>query len=216
MRRCPGRTRMRTTTSSREGCMASAIRRVCVYAASSRQTDRRYTDAARDLGRILAEEGIGIVYGGGRVGSLGALADGAIQEGGEVIGVIPRFMMDLEWGHAGITELQVVEDIHIRKRTMLELSDGVVALPGASGTLEELLEAITWKRLGLYLSPVVMVSVDGYYDPLVRMLEQTVEKRFMDERHLAMWSVAREVEEVLPALREAPPWDPNALDFAAI
>ncbi len=196
--------------------MAPEFRRVCVYAASSRQTDIKYTDAARRLGRLLASEGMGIVYGGGRVGSMGALADGALEEQGEVIGVIPRFMMDLEWGHPGITELRVVEDIHIRKRTMLELSDGVVALPGASGTLEELLEAITWKRLGLYLKPVVMVSVDGFYAPLVRMLEQTVEQRFMDPRHLAMWSVAEGPEEVIPALRDAPPWDPDALDFAAI
>ncbi|MFO7769132.1 MAG: TIGR00730 family Rossman fold protein [bacterium] len=196
--------------------MERDFRRVCVYAASSRQTDSRYTDAARELGRLLAGEGIGIVYGGGRVGSMGALAEGALEADGKVLGVIPRFMMEVGWGHSGISELRVVDDIHIRKRTMLELSDAVVALPGASGTLEELLEAITWKRLGLYTSPVVMVSVDGFYEPLVRMLEQTVEERFMDPRHLDMWSVAERVEDVLPALRQAPPWDPDALDFAAI
>src|SRR5437667_12737246 len=117
--------------------------RVCVYCASSRQTDAAYYEAAVTLGRSLAERGATIIYGGGAVGSMGALADAALAAGGRVIGVLPRFMYDLEWGHMGITELRVVNDLHERKRMMIQEVDAVVALPGGSGTLEELLEAVT-------------------------------------------------------------------------
>lgn len=133
--------------------MVNHIRRVCVYCASSRQADSEYTEVAYRLGHLLAERGITIVYGGGSIGSMGALADGALSLGGGVIGVLPRFMYDLEWGHTGLTELRVVDDLHERKRLMIQDVDGMVALPGGSGTLEELLEAITWKRLGLFLTP---------------------------------------------------------------
>ena len=190
--------------------------RVCVYCASSRQSDAAYYEAAASLGRSLARWGVAIVYGGGAVGSMGALADAALGEGGTVIGVLPRFMYDLEWGHARLTELRLVGDLHERKRLMIEEVDAIVALPGGSGTLEELMEAITWKRLGLHGHPIVLVNVRGFFDPLVALLERCIAERFMDSRHRAMWTVVGSADEVVEAIRTAPPWGPGARRFALV
>ncbi len=168
------------------------------------------------LGRELARNGATIVYGGGAVGSMGALAEGALAEGGKVIGVIPRFMNELEWGNKNITELRVVENLHERKRLMIQAAHAVVALPGGSGTLDELLEAISLKRLALFLGPIVILNTRSYFDPLLRALERCVAERFMDPRHQAMWSVVNEPGEVLPAIHSAPPWDASSRSFAGI
>jgi uncharacterized protein (TIGR00730 family) len=187
-------------------------RAVCVYCASSRSSHADYRAAAHRL----AAAGLGIVYGGGAVGSMGALADGALAKGGRVVGILPRFMADLEWGHRGLTELELVEDLRARKHLMLTRSDAAIALPGGSGTLEELLEAITLKRLGLYLKPIVLVNTRGFFAPLLRLLDHTVEERFMDRRHLEMWQVVAQPEEVPGALATAPAWGPEARSFAAV
>ena len=192
------------------------IRSVCVYCASSQQAPQVYRDAATRLGRHLAAEGLSLVYGGSTLGSMGCLAHAALDCGGRVTGVIPRFMDDLEWGHRSLTELHVVDDMHQRKRMMLELSDAVVALPGGCGTLEELFEAITWKRLGLYFGPIVLVNVNRFFDPCLELLSRCVDERFMDERHRAMWSAVSEPEEVAAALRSAPQWSAAAREFAAL
>jgi uncharacterized protein (TIGR00730 family) len=192
----------------------SGARTICVYCASSRQCDAAYHDAARRLGATLASEGFAIVYGGGGHGSMGALADGALARDGRVTGVLPRFMRELEWGHPQLSELLLVDDMRERKHRMLEKSHGVVALPGGCGTLEELFEAMTLKRLGLYLQPIVIVNTRGFFDPLVQLLSSAVSERFMDERHRAMWLAVDEPEDVLPALRAAAPWDPDARRFA--
>ncbi len=191
-------------------------RAVCVYCASSRSSHPDYRTAAYRLGEVLAAAGLGIVYGGGAVGSMGALADGALGKGGRVVGVLPRFMADLEWGHRGLTELELVEDMRARKHLMLTRSDAAIALPGGSGTLEELLEAITLKRLGLYLKPIVLVNTRGFFAPLLTLLGQAVEERFMDRRHLGMWQVVAQPEEVPAALAAAPAWGPEARSFAAV
>jgi hypothetical protein len=133
-----------------------------------------------------------------------------------VIGVLPRFMAELEWGHPGLTEMVVVDDMHARKRRMLEGAGAVVALPGGCGTLEELLEAITWKRLGLYLGPIVLVNLRGFYDPLLELLRRCVDEHFMDERHADMWATVDEPEEAPAAIRSAPPWDADARRFAVL
>jgi uncharacterized protein (TIGR00730 family) len=192
------------------------INRVCVYCASSRSCDAVYHDAARRLGRILARNQITTVYGGGTNGSMGHLADGALEEGGRVIGVLPRFMYDIEWGHQRLTELILVEDMHERKKLMIAEVDAVVALPGGCGTLEELFEAMAWKRLGIYGGPIVMVNTMGFYDKCEELLLSCIDRRFMDERHGRMWTMVDEPEQVLDAINSAAPWPLANRRFAAV
>ena len=191
-------------------------RAVCVYCASSNTCDVEYYAAARRLGELLAEDGRTVVYGGSRNGSMGALADGALARGGRVIGVLPRFLKDLEVSHDGLSELHVVEDMRTRKHLMLSQSEAVVALPGGCGTFEELLEAITLKRLGVFLGPIVIVNTRGYFAPLLALFESAVRERFMDARHLAMWQVVASPDEVVAALASAPPWSVAARRFATL
>jgi len=190
--------------------------RICVYAASSQHCDRAYLDAARELGAQLARENCSIVYGGGAIGLMGALADGALAAGGEVIGIIPRFMTEVEWQHPGLAKLEVVEDMRERKHRLLTGSDGVIALPGGCGTLEELFEAITLKRLGLYLNPIVLVNLKDFYAPLQAFMQQVIEQRFMNTAHAQMWSLVDRVEDALPRIRQTPRWREDALSIAAV
>jgi hypothetical protein len=189
---------------------------LCVYCASSSACDAVYHDVARRLGALLADRGYSIIYGGGAVGSMGALADGAVARGGKIVGVLPKFMQELEWGHTKLTELRVVEDMRVRKHMMLSESDGVVALPGGSGTLEELFEALTLKRLGLYTKPIVLVNTRNYFQPLIELLDHAIAERFMDRRHFEMWQIVDSPEQVPAALENAPPWSEAARDFAAV
>ncbi len=191
-------------------------RAVCVYCASSSSCAAEYHAAARRLGELLAADGRTVVYGGSRIGSMGALADGALAHGGRVIGVLPRFLKDLEVSHDGLSELHVVEDMRTRKHLMLSRSEAVVALPGGCGTFEELLEAITLKRLGVFLGPIVIVDTRGYFAPLLELFASAVRERFMDARHLSMWQVVATPEEVVAALANAAPWDVEARRFATL
>jgi uncharacterized protein (TIGR00730 family) len=191
-------------------------RAVCVYCASSGSCDAEYHAVARRLGELLADDRRPVVYGGSRIGSMGALADGALARGGRVIGVLPRFLRDLEVSHGGISELHIVEDMRTRKHLMLSRSEAVVALPGGCGTFEELLEAITLKRLGVFLGPIVLVDTRGYFAPLLELFKSAVSERFMDERHLAMWQVVATPDEVIPALASAPAWSAAARAFATL
>ena len=190
--------------------------RICVYCASSNQADPRYREAAFHLGELLAGDGHSIVYGGGSAGTMGAVADGALSKGGKVVGILPRFMADLEWGHPGLTHLELVGDMRERKHKLLTGSDAVVALPGGCGTLEELFEAITLKRLGLYFNPIILLDTLEYWQPLDAFLHQVIEQRFMNPEHAKMWSLAASPEEVLPAIRNAPKWDEHARDRAVV
>ncbi len=157
--------------------------RICVFCGSATGWRPEHGDAARELGRALARRRIGLVTGGGRVGLMGATADGALELGGEAVGVIPRALMDRELGHKGMTHLHVVETMHDRKALMAELSDGFVALPGGIGTLEELFEAWTWAGLGIHAKPVGVLDVGGYWDPLLEMADRMVEEGYLP-RHL--------------------------------
>ena len=190
--------------------------RICVYAASSQQSADTYRTAAFDLGRQLATAGCSVVYGGGSAGSMGAIADGALSAGGEVIGVLPRFMADLEWGHAGLTHLELVEDMRERKHRLLTGSDAVVALPGGCGTLEELFEAITLKRLGLYFNPILLLDTKGFYQPLQAFLEQVIAEKFLNPEHAQMWSLVAEPSGVLPAIAATPAWREDARNYAIV
>ncbi|MCZ8319370.1 MAG: TIGR00730 family Rossman fold protein [Lysobacteraceae bacterium] len=190
--------------------------RLCVYAASSAKVDPVYLEAARTLGATLARAGCTTVYGGGGQGLMGALADGALAEGGEVIGIIPTFMVDLEWGHVGVTTLELVEDMRERKHRLLTGSDAVIALPGGCGTLEELFEAITLKRLGLYAKPIVLLNTRGFYDGLQAFMDKVIAERFMNPEHAAMWSMVSRVDEVLPRIRATPCWREDARQYAVV
>jgi hypothetical protein len=196
--------------------LTSPERSICVYCASSFACDPHFHDVARRLGTLLAGAGWSIVYGGGRSGSMGALAEGALAAGGRVTGVIPKFMMDLEWGNNDLSELLVVEDMRTRKHEMLTRAAAVVALPGGTGTLEELFEAMTLKRLGLFPGPIVLVNTRGYYDPLIAQLAAAIDGRFMDQRHGDLWTVVGEPEAVLPAIAAAPQWNEASRNFAVV
>lgn len=191
-------------------------RSVCVYCASSKACHPDYHDAAFRLGVFLADRSFTIVYGGGGGGSMGALADGALDRGGRIVGVLPQFMAELEWGHKKLSELQLVEDLRTRKHVMLARSQAVVALPGGSGTLEELLETMSLKRLGIYLGPIVLVNTRRYFDPLIHVLSRAIEERFMAEQHRLMWQVVAEPEEVVQAIESAPLWTAAARGFATM
>lgn len=185
----------------------SEIKRVAVYAASSSQISSEYIDAAAELGRTLAAEGIEIVYGAGKVGLMGALADAALDAGGKVTGVIPQFMVDNGWCREKLTNLIVTPDMHTRKEKIVSLADATIALPGGVGTLEELMEIITWKQLGLYADPIVILNTRGYFNPLKEMLERAVEEKFMREIHRNLWSIADTPRQAADLIRNTPQWD---------
>lgn len=187
-----------------------------MYSASSTKIDPAYFEAARTLGTLLAQHGIGVVNGAGNMGLMAAVADAVLAEGGEVTGVIPHFMVEQGWHHTGLTELIEVENMHQRKQKMADLSDAVIALPGGCGTLEELLEVITWKQLGLYLNPIVILNIKGYYDHLLEMLQKSVEENFMRAQHSTIWHVAHTPQEAIELVYNTPLWDVSIRKFAAI
>ncbi|MFS8064120.1 MAG: TIGR00730 family Rossman fold protein [Luteimonas sp.] len=190
--------------------------RICVYAASSPLAAPEYLAAAHRLGTLLATSACTVVYGGGSQGLMGALADGALSAGGEVIGILPKFMADLEWGHPGLTHLDLVEDMRERKHKLLTGSDAVIALPGGCGTLEELFEAITLKRLGLYFNPIILLNTRRFYDGLQAFMAQVIEEKFLNPGHAQMWSLVDAPEEVLPAIRATPAWRADAREYAIV
>ena len=189
------------------------ITSVCVYSASSTKIDPVYFDAAHELGTLLGRQRIRLVNGAGNMGLMSAVADAVLAAGGKVTGVIPRFMVEQGWHHTGLTELREVESMHERKKMMADLSDAVIALPGGCGTLEELLEVITWKQLGLYLNPVVILNTKGYFDPLLDMLHRAVDENFMRQQHGAIWHVARTPQEAVELIHTTPLWDASKNDF---
>jgi len=190
--------------------------KICVYSASSGQVPERYAAVARELGRLLARGGHTLINGAGRTGLMGAATDACLAVGGEAIGVIPQFMVEQGWQHTGMTRLIVTEDMHRRKETMAELSDGCIALPGGVGTLEELLEIITWKQLGLYLKPIVVLNTTGYFDPLLSQLDRAAEELFMRQAHKQIWCVAGTPEEAVRLVETTPAWDASVRKFAAL
>ena len=194
----------------------NTIKNVCVYSASSTQIAPVYFQVAEELGRLLAEKHINLINGAVYRGLMGATSNAALAAGGTVTGIIPRFMVEQGWHHQGLTRLVETETIHERKQLMADLSDGVIALPGGCGTLEELLEIITWKQLGLYLKPIVILNVDGYYNPLIEMLQNAISGNFMRKEHEAIWQVATTAQEAVECLYHAPAWSREIRKYAAI
>jgi hypothetical protein len=185
------------------------IGRVLVFCGSSPGARPEYAAAADELGRLLAERGLGLVYGGARVGLMGTVADGALAAGGEVIGVIPRQLVEHEIAHTGLTELREVSTMHERKALMAELSDTVIALPGGTGTLDELFELFTWSQLGLHQMPLSVLNVAGYWDPLLAFLEHAVNERFLRAEHLATLLVSTRPDTLLDELAA---YEPRTID----
>ena len=185
-----------------------ALSSVCVFCGSNGGADPAYLAAAEAVGAGLAQRGIRIVYGGGRVGLMGALADSARAAGGEVVGVMPQALVDREIGHTGIDDLRVVDTMHERKALMVELSDAFVALPGGIGTLEELFEVYTWAQLGIHAKPLALLDVAGYYEPLAAFLDHAVAQRFLRPETRGMLAVADSIEGVLETFER---WRPPAM-----
>lgn len=194
----------------------NTLKNVCVYSASSTQIDPIYFQAADTLGRLLAQKGINLINGAGCLGLMSRISDAALATGGTVTGIIPHFMVEQNWHHKGLTHLIETETMHERKRMMADLSDGIIALPGGCGTMEELLEIITWKQLGLYLKPIIILNTNGFYNPLLEMLERAIDQHFMRRQHGTIWQVAQTPDEALQLLYTTPIWSKDISKFAAI
>ena len=192
------------------------IKNVCVYCASSTKIPQAYVEAAQSIGRLLAVRGINVINGAGNIGLMAATSDAALSAGGTVTGVIPTFMVKEGWQHKGLTTLIETATMHERKEIMARLSDGVIALPGGCGTLEELLEIITWKQLGLYLHPIIILNINGYYNHLLAMLDVAVDEHFMRTEHKAIWQVATTPEEAIDLLYHTPLWTEDVRKIAAL
>ena len=189
---------------------------VCVYCASSTQIDEKYFRVAETLGSLIAQRGLRLITGAGNMGLMNAVEEAALAAGGEVTGIIPTFMIKEGWHHTGLTELIETASMHERKQMMADLSDGAIALPGGCGTFEELLEVITWKQLGLYLNPIIILNIDGYYDHLIAQLSKALEDKFMRDIHAGIWQVATTPDEAVELLFNTPNWDKSVRKFAAI
>ena len=188
--------------------------KVCVFCAASNECKKYFLEAAYKLGKRLAEYNIKIIYGGGKVGLMGNLADGALSAGGKIMGVIPTLFKDLQLEHPNATEMIVVADLHKRESIMINEADAIVVLPGGCGTIEELLQAITWKLLGLIIKPIIIVNLGNYFSPLLEMLNRTVEEKFLDAESLKLWTVVTNIDECVEDIRSKliNPCDDNVLN----
>lgn len=189
---------------------------ICVYCASSDKIAEKYFKAAEILGLEMAKGHHKLVYGGGSLGLMGKIADTVLENGGQVKGILPRFMDEVEWGHKHLSEMVLVEDMHERKKLLIDGVDAVVALPGGCGTLEELSEVITLKRLGKFTKPIVILNLDNYYKPLQMLFEQMIQEHFMRPEHRSMFTFVDRPEDILAAIKKAPEWTSDAISFAAV
>ena len=172
------------------------IKTICIYCASNSNIDQVYFNAAEELAKILVDRDIIVVYGGGSTGLMGCIADKVIALNGEIVGIMPNFMKAIEWDHKGVYNFHFVEDMAARKKKFIDSSDALIALPGGSGTLEELFEAITLKRLKLHDLPIYIINTNGYYDPLIEMLNRTIDQKFMYEEDRKLWTIVESPEDL--------------------
>jgi len=192
------------------------MKKIAVFCASSPKVSEVYFDAARKVSADLVKAGYGIIYGGGAIGLMGAVADETLKKKGVITGIIPRFMVDVEWEHKDVEDMIHVETMHKRKELMVQGSAGILALPGGTGTLEELFEVMSLKKLGQYRHPIVVLNTNGYYDGLLQQTRKMVEEKFMRPIHNEMWSIVEHPGEVVSAFENARPWDKDAIKFAGV
>ncbi len=190
--------------------------RICVYCSSSTRTPERFLEQGREFAGILAREKIDLVFGGSRSGLMGMMADRIMELGGKAVGVMPRFMMEVEWHHPGLSELILVDTMAERKDLMISRVDAAVTFPGGCGTMEEFMETLSNKRLGTFTKPMIILNSYGFYDPLVELLESMLANRLMGPRHRDMWTVVTEPKDILPAIRASHDWNPDARSFALV
>ena len=192
------------------------IKRICVYCASSTQISEEYFKAAKEVGRLIAQNGMELVNGAGNMGLMAASADGCMEAGGKAIGIIPTFMIRENWCHQGMTEIIETTDMHVRQEMMAEMSDAALVLPGGCGTFAELMELITWKQLGIYLKPIVILNTNGYFNPILEMLQKAADQNFMRQQHTGIWRVANTPAEAIEFIQNTPLWDTAVRRFAAL
>lgn len=190
------------------------IKKVTIYCSSSNTLPQKYYEETRRIGQLLAKNDITIVYGGGSSGLMGTLADSSLENNGTVIGVIPTFMKAVEWDHKGVNQMIETKDMAERKKILIEGTDAVIALPGGVGTFEELFEVLSAKRLGLFTHPIIIYNFEGFYDPIIKMLETCVEENFMGQQHRDIWTEVTQLEDLLTAIHNAPAWSNSAIHNA--
>lgn len=189
---------------------------VTIYCASSPAVPQKYFDATQELTQLLVKNGYAIIYGGGGTGLMGKVADTALSLEGNIRGIIPSFMLEVEWVHKGVKDMVEVETMRERKALLIENTQAVIALPGGTGTLEELYEVVTLKKLGRFPHPIVLLNTDGYYNPLVDMAQKMADENFMQQKHLEMWEVVNSPAEVLASIARQKPWGPDVINFASV
>lgn len=189
---------------------------VCVFCASSAKVDQSYLNEATLLGKVLVENGYGLKYGGGAMGSMGAVADKVLELNGKVTGVIPHFMVQVEWEHKRVDNMIHVNTMAERKQILVKDVEAIVVLPGGTGTLEELFEVLSLKKLGQFTQPVILVNTKGYFNPLIEMLQKMINEKFMREEHGRLWHVVDSATQVPDAIQNIPQWDKDAIRFAAV
>jgi uncharacterized protein (TIGR00730 family) len=185
---------------------------VCVYCASSAQIHPDYFSATEALSKSFVEHGFSVVFGGGSSGLMGKLADAVLEAGGNIKGIMPQFMNEVEWGHRGVSDFVYTQTMHERKAKFLEGTDALVALPGGSGTFEELFEAITLKKLGQFTKPIVILNTRGYFEPFRQLMQRAVEENFVAEDHQEIWKIVDRPEDVVPTILATPKWDKGLVD----
>lgn len=192
------------------------MKTIAVYCASSSKADPVYYEAAAKVGECFAKAGFHVVFGGGKDGLMGAMANQLLAKGGKATGVMPRFMCDEGWQHHGLTELKVVETMHQRKAFMAEMADAVLAMPGGIGTFDELFEIITWKQLGLFPKPIVILNTNNYFQYFLQLMQHAEEEKFIRNEHHQIWQMVENPEQVVAAIENAFPWPDDARRFAAV
>lgn len=192
------------------------MKEVCVYCASSTSIDNKYVKVAEVLAEELVKAGYGVVYGGGEVGLMGALANRVLALNGDIKGVIPHFMVEVEWAHKGVEKMITVDTMSERKSKLIEGVSAVIALPGSTGTLDELADVISLKKLGLFTKPIIIINSYGFYDSLFTLFNKMIDEKFMRPEHSRLWTEIKDSRDIVAAISTAPKWDENAINIAAL